>query len=132
MNTLVLIWISKGLLLYVVCVSLSVFNLNWGPFFLYTFQFSGDLDFQNVIDTFITENKAKQNPTLILKRMQEIFVEGIPLEITDEGFCPVGETSFLFVDRQNLWETDSDELKWLESKKDSRWKFSFIMSTKIS
>ena len=43
--------------------------------FLKTFQFSGDLDLQNVIDTFITENKAKQNPTLILKRMQEIFVE---------------------------------------------------------
>ena len=41
--------------------------------FLYTFQFSGDLDFQNVIDTFITENKAEQNPTLILKRMQEIL-----------------------------------------------------------
>ena len=85
--------------------------------FLYTFQFSGDLDFQNVIDTFITENKAEQNPTLILKRMQEIFVEGRPLEITDEGVCPEGETSLLFVDRQNLWETGSDELKLLENKR---------------
>ena len=65
----------------------------------YTFQFSGDLDFQNVIDTFITENKAEQNPTLILKRMQEIFVEGRPLEITDEGVCPEGETSLLLTDK---------------------------------
>ena len=85
--------------------------------FLYNIQFSGDLDFENVIDTFITENKAEQNPTLILKRMQEIFVEGRPLEITDGDVFPEGETSLLFVDRQNLWKTGSDDLKLLKNKK---------------
>ena len=49
--------------------------------------------------------------------MQEIFVKGRPLEITDEGVCPEFETSLLFVERQNLWETDRDELKLLENKR---------------
>ena len=49
--------------------------------------------------------------------MQEIFVEGRPLEATDEGVCPEGETSLLFSERQNLWETGSDELKLLENKR---------------
>ena len=112
-NTMVLIWISKALLLFLLCVSLEVFSLICGPY-CYFFQFSGDLDFHNVIDPFSTENKTEQNPTLILKRMQYILAKERPLEITDEGVCPEGEISLLFMDR--LWETGRDELKLLDNK----------------
>ena len=85
-NTMVLIWISKALLLFLLCVSLEVFSLICGPY-CYFFQFSGDLDFHNVIDPFSTENKTEQNPTLILKRMQYIFAKERPLEITDKSLA---------------------------------------------
>lgn len=46
--------------------------------------------------------------------MQYIFAKERPLEITDEGVCPEGEISLLFMDR--LWETGRDELKLLDNK----------------
>ena len=49
--------------------------------------------------------------------MQVIFIQGRPLEITDEGVCPKGKFLLLFVDWQDLWKTSRDELKFLENKR---------------
>ena len=56
------------------------------------------------------------NPVEILKYLQENLGQGRPLEIADVSQCIDGATNFIIVDRSNLLNTATEEIRHLQNK----------------
>ena len=56
------------------------------------------------------------NPVEILKYLQENLGQGRPLEIADVSQCIDGATNFIMVDRSNLLNTATEEIRHLQNK----------------
>jgi len=65
----------------------------------------------------ILSNGFQNYPVEMLRYLQEVIVQGRPLEIPNTTDTVEGETSLIYVDRQNVLVTGLDEVRRIENKR---------------